>query len=762
MKKMLYLIFALPLTFNAQIELSEIMKGYDFIGSPPTNVRWSAGGSQVCFDRSINEVTKTICFDLKSGLYDTINIKDFYFFDEAQSTYDKQFEIRSEGIAYYNKINDKSNILYETEERILNLQRVNDPNKIYFQKGKNLFVWDLSNKGPLLSQLTNFTQEKELDKKQGKPHLKKQQKELFQYFDEVEKEIDTEGEKKKIFLGKGDLQSLQVDPASCWVVLRKYFSADNSSTEFMDYVTSNGVAQSKRARPKVSSNEPNQAIGIYKIDEDSIAWLDFSALSDIRLKPKYLGDTSGALYEKDRSLFIHPIVFARNKSEGLLDIRSADNKDRWIVLIDFKTATFRELIHEHDEAWIGGPGISSWNMVPGVLDWVSNETEFLFQSERSGYSHLYTYAIESGKVRGITSGAYEVREVQKTKDPSCFYITCNKRHPGNREIYKLNIDNRTLTEVLTNDGAFELTVSPDEKHFAYRYSFMNKPWEVFVSKSSKKRFEKQITHCTSKLFERFKWMVPDVKTFKATDGTPVYMRVYKPDSVKSNNAAVLFVHGAGYLQNAHKFWSNYYREYMFHNLLVAKGYTVLDVDYRGSDGYGRQHRTAIYRHMGGKDLQDYIDVKKFAVDSLGIEEERVGIYGGSYGGFITLMALLTEPKAFACGAALRSVTDWAHYNHEYTSNILNYPETDSVAYRRSSPIYYAENLEKPLLMLHGMVDDNVQFQDVVRLSQRFIELEKKDWNLAVFPVEAHGFKKASSWTDEYRRIFELFETHLKK
>jgi dipeptidyl aminopeptidase/acylaminoacyl peptidase len=166
--------------------------------------------------------------------------------------------------------------------------------------------------------------------------------------------------------------------------------------------------------------------------------------------------------------------------------------------------------------------------------------------------------------------------------------------------------------------------------------------------------------------------------------------------------------------------------------------------------------------MGGKDLQDYIDVKKFAIDSLGIEEQRVGIYGGSYGGFITLMALLTEPKAFACGAALRSVTDWAHYNHEYTSNILNYPETDSVAYRRSSPIYFAENLEKPLLMLHGMVDDNVQFQDVVRLSQRFIELGKKDWDLAVFPVEAHGFKKASSWTDEYRRIFELFETHLKK
>lgn len=106
----------------------------------------------------------------------------------------------------------------------------------------------------------------------------------------------------------------------------------------------------------------------------------------------------------------------------------------------------------------------------------------------------------------------------------------------------------------------------------------------------------------------------------------------------------------------------------------------------------------------------------------------MGIYGGSYGGFISLMGLLTKPNEFNCAAALRSVTDWAHYNHEYTSNILNYPETDPEAYRKSSPIYFAVNLSKPLIMLHGMVDDNVQFQDVVRLSQRFIELGKKIGN----------------------------------
>jgi dipeptidyl aminopeptidase/acylaminoacyl peptidase len=223
---------------------------------------------------------------------------------------------------------------------------------------------------------------------------------------------------------------------------------------------------------------------------------------------------------------------------------------------------------------------------------------------------------------------------------------------------------------------------------------------------------------------------------------------------------VIFVHGAGYLQNVHKWWSSYYREYMFHNILADNGYTVLDIDYRASSGYGRDWRTGIYRHMGGKDLSDQVDGARYLVEENDIDADRIGIYGGSYGGFITLMAMFTAPGTFNCGAALRSVTDWAHYNHGYTSNILNTPVTDSIAYRKSSPIYHAEGLEGRLLMLHGMVDSNVQFQDIVRLSQRLIELGKEDWELAVFPVEGHGFTTASGWTDEYKRIFKLFQENL--
>jgi dipeptidyl aminopeptidase/acylaminoacyl peptidase len=185
------------------------------------------------------------------------------------------------------------------------------------------------------------------------------------------------------------------------------------------------------------------------------------------------------------------------------------------------------------------------------------------------------------------------------------------------------------------------------------------------------------------------------------------------------------------------------------------------MDYRASAGYGRDWRTGIYRFMGGKDLTDHVDGAKWLTEKYGVNAKRIGIYGGSYGGFITLMGMFTTPDVFAAGAALRPVTDWAQYNHPYTANILNVPYQDSVAYVKSSPLYHAEGLKGHLLICHGMIDTNVHFQDAVKLSQRLIELGKNNWELAVYPMEDHGFVEPSSWTDEYKRILKLFEEHLK-
>jgi len=271
----------------------------------------------------------------------------------------------------------------------------------------------------------------------------------------------------------------------------------------------------------------------------------------------------------------------------------------------------------------------------------------------------------------------------------------------------------------------------------------------------------QITKSISNDFENRPWVVPPVLTFPARDGAQVPVRLYKPAQWKAGGPAVLFIHGAGYLQNAHKGWSTYPREYMFHHFLMERGYLVLDIDYRGSSGYGREWRTAISTFMGGKDLDDAVDAARWITSEFEVNPKRIGIYGGSYGGFITLMAMFTQPGVFAAGAALRPVTDWAHYNHGYTSNILGEPQKESEAYRRSSPIYHAQGLSGALLICHGVIDTNVHFQDSVRLAQKLIELRKENWELALYPAEDHGFREATSWADEYKRIFKLFENNLK-
>jgi dipeptidyl aminopeptidase/acylaminoacyl peptidase len=165
--------------------------------------------------------------------------------------------------------------------------------------------------------------------------------------------------------------------------------------------------------------------------------------------------------------------------------------------------------------------------------------------------------------------------------------------------------------------------------------------------------------------------------------------------------------------------------------------------------------------MGAKDLDDNVDTARWLTAQQGVDPKRIGIYGGSYGGFITLMAMFTQPDVFAAGAALRPVTDWANYNHPYTANILNLPQKDAEAYRQSSPIYFAQGLKGALLICHGMADTNVHFQDTAELVQRLIELRKENWTLAVYPVENHGFLQPSSWADEYKRILDLFEKNLK-
>jgi dipeptidyl aminopeptidase/acylaminoacyl peptidase len=322
----------------------------------------------------------------------------------------------------------------------------------------------------------------------------------------------------------------------------------------------------------------------------------------------------------------------------------------------------------------------------------------------------------------------------------------------------------TTSEALTDlNGMTDYQLSPDESSLLLTHSKLVMPPELYSVDLRADSFKPvKITSTVSDEFLSIDWTSPSIVAVKSSHTEqPIYSRVYAPQGPASEkHRAVVFNHGAGYLQNSHLGWSGYFREFMFHSFLVSQGYVVMDMDYRASAGYGRDWRTAIYRQMGTPETQDLKDGVDWLVENANVDRERIGTYGGSYGGFMTFMALFTEPDLFQAGAALRPVSDWAHYNDGYTSNILNRPDVDPIAYERSSPIYFAEGLTKPLLINAPMVDNNVFFVDVVRLVQILIEKEKENFETAIYPVEPHGFVQPSSWLDEYRRIYKLFEDNL--
>ena len=779
MNKKIILSFFVLFSVAAQsqtLKMEEIMKGNSFIGVQPENERWSLDGQKVYFDwNPTNELGNSTYF-WKNGLSKpelaTASDAAFSKIDFKKSSNPDLYYYIDKGRLFSYSLKTKTvKKLYQQSSPISGLQMGSEAGVLYFRQNENLFQFN-TNQGSII-QLTNFKRGKGEDKTTEKESfLKSQQQELFQFVRDQEalknwnlsKSKTTKSDfPKPYYYGKYNFGSLKADPKGNFATFRLIQDSERRNEKMELFITADGYNQIVDTKEKVSvDNLLSTKFGIYSVAKDSVYFVDFSSLSHIQDVPKYLEsyEKLKTIEKKDKLIVVQEPVYSENGSYAISEIRSQDNKDRWIVSLNLENGTFQELDNQHDEAWIGGPGIPSNSYGRGTLGFLGDNETIYFQSEATGYSHLYTYNLKSKKKIQLTKGNWEVRDVTLAKDKKSFYLTTTTTHPGNRDFYKMEVSNPVLQPILTKDGAHEVSLSPDENTLLVRYSYKNKPWELYVAPNKKNTTLNQITASTTENFKSYKWREPEVITFKAQDGTDVYARLYKPETSNANKAAILFVHGAGYLQNAHNYWSTYHREYMFHNLLTDLGYTVLDIDYRASDGYGRDFRTGIYRFMGGKDLSDQIDGKNYLVKNVGIDANKIGIYGGSYGGFITLMGMLTTPGEFASGAALRSVTDWAHYNHGYTGNILNFPETDPEAYKKSSPIYFADNLQGKLLMLHGMVDDNVEYKDIVRLSQRFIELGKKNWSLSSFPVEAHGFKETYSWVDEYSRILDLFNSTL--
>lgn len=773
---------------NKEITLEQIMADPDWFGRAPESWYWGDDSNTVFYKQKQlgNPLRDLFVKNLDSGKdAHQVNLSEQHIAadNNAKKSRDNNFEVYSfKGNVFVKNIANKAvkQVTY-TSANETNAMFLSN-NNIAYRIGDVFYAHDLVT-GKVIELANLQMADKPKGVQEPSSYLAKEQHKLINYIALQQRNSKLKAQQKsdlaeqnktitetKYYFGKGNRvshASLSPMGDKLLVSIAKAKSSRDKSDIMPNYVTKGGVIVAEKVRARVANNRQyKEEIFIIDLKKGVKSALSFESLPDF--DTDVLADVKKENYAREGKTYqsskqarnIHllqmwfPVKWNADGSQVALMLEAWDNKTRWLTTVDFAN---KKLINQHklhDDAWI--------NYSLNEFGWVGNNALY-YLSEESGYSHLYHKALNNNKAQQLTSGKFEVSNVTLTQDEQRFIFKANKKHPGIYEIYQVDLAKnvKALTEL---GGKNDYALSPDESKLLIEHSSLTMPPELYVKPLASTSPAIQITHTVSEQFKALPWVAPSIVAIPSThQKAPIYSRVYLPknyDNTAEKNRAVMFTHGAGYLQNSHLGWSGYFREFMFHSMLVQQGYVVIDMDYRASAGYGRDWRTSIYRHMGKVEVEDMRDGVNWIVKNANVDPKRVGTYGGSYGGFLTLMSMFTAPDIFESGSAIRLVSDWAYYNHGYTSNILNTPEDDAIAYERSSPIYFAQGLEKPLLINAPMVDDNVFFEDTVRLVQRLIELEKQDFETAIYPVEPHGFVQPSSWLNEYRRIYKLFENTL--
>ncbi|SEH71025.1 Dipeptidyl aminopeptidase/acylaminoacyl peptidase [Rheinheimera pacifica] len=786
---------SVPQVFNgdASIKLSmeQIMADPDWLGRQPEQALWSADSQQVFYQRKQqgNELRDWFVRPLAAqGNGEQVALASQHQIGSASAVYNKDRSLQAyifEGNLFVRRMASFELIQLTRDSAVQTDPLFLLDGRIAYREGWTYYAIDLASGNR--TELANL-QLAEAPKAPAVPkgYLAQEQHKLIEFVALEQKNAEqryaaqqqlqaqnSSMAPKAFYLGK-DLQVVgaSLSPKADYMLVSVRKAGKRNDKDIMpNYITANGDIAAQPVRGRVNDVIPAaQRILLLNLKDGSSSELSYTSLpgynEDVLAEVK--AENAKARGEKYKSEKVirdiglmndwywtqSAMRWHSNGEHVALMLKALDNKDRWIATVDLQKKTLVPQHRLHDTAWV--------NYSFNDYGWLNNADSLYYLSEESGYSHLYVKPLK-GKAKKLTSGTFEVSDPVLSSDDQFIYFKANVAHPGNYEVYRAVLASGNTEQLTKLGGSTDFTLSPDEQKLLLRHSTNLMPEELYVADAAPGAEVKRLTDTISAEFKQLPLVAPQIVAVPSSHGEqPVFSKVYYPADYQQGEKrrAVIFNHGAGYLQNSDMGWSGYFREFFFHNLLVQQGYVVMDMDYRASKGYGRDWRTAIYRRMGTPEIEDLVDGVNWMVANANVDRNRIGTYGGSYGGFMTFMALFTEPDLFQAGAALRPVSDWAYYNHAYTSNILNTPAIDPIAYERSSPIYFTQGLKKPLLINAPMVDDNVFFQDVVRLVQRLIEQENINFETAIYPVEPHGFRQPSSWLDEYRRIYKLFEQNL--
>jgi dipeptidyl-peptidase 4 len=487
--------------------------------------------------------------------------------------------------------------------------------------------------------------------------------------------------------------------------------------------------------PQAGEANPIVRVGIVNLTGGPTTWADTGANTDVYLaRVNWLPDSRRVAIQR------------LNRGQNQLDL----------LFADAATGASKTILTETDKYWIN---------ISDDLYFFSDNKRFLWSSERTGYRHFYLYDDSGKELAQLTSGDWAISDLGgfgpgAANHPAVdeargyVYFTTNKDDVRETELYRVSISDKSLTRITKEAGSHSARIAPDASAFVDTYSNAATPARQDLYRMDGTRVAVVNDGKVPELAE-YKLSPVEFVEVTADDGTKLNASIIKPtDFDPSKKYPVLInVYGGPHVQLVRNGWGGL--RYLLDQVYAQKGYILFTLDNRGSWGRGHAFETPLYHHMGKIELQDQVAGVKY-LKSLGyVDPARIGITGGSYGGYMTLEALFNAPGVFKLGVSDAPVTDWKLYDTIYTERYMGRPQDNAEGYRDSSPVNQAENLKGKLMLVHGTGDDNVHFANSVELLNALIDGGRYPDELMVFPGRGHGISDPSARMLEIRKTVEF-------
>lgn len=484
--------------------------------------------------------------------------------------------------------------------------------------------------------------------------------------------------------------------------------------------------------PKAGGTNPVAALFYYRLDNGELHQLAVGGVPDVYL-PRVVWTPDS----------LHLLVQQLNRRQNRLEL----------VRLLPAAATGQVILTEQDPCWVN---------VHDALYPLRERREFIWGSERDGFRHLYRYDLDGRLIGRLTQGSWMVTELNGLDESQrIVYFTATEHGVRQRHLYRVGLDGGPLRRLTTDPGTHDMLVSPDATRYLDAYSTDATPPEFRIGRLAVPLAERTFRRPDPGLLTPFGFPRWEYLKLRAPDGAELHARILKPPGFDATRRypVLVYVYGGPHAQVVADSWAGAY--YLWHQLMAQRGFVVFSLDNRGSAGRGKAWENAIYRRLGDQELQDQLVGVEYLRTLPFVDAQRIGIWGWSYGGYMTCLAMTRAPGVFRAGVAVAPVTDWLDYDTIYTERYMDLPQSNPDGYRRSSPVHFAGELSGRFFLVHGTADDNVHLQNTVQFSRRLIEAGKP-FQLMLYPLMEHGIRSPESRIHLFEAMTAFWECWLKE